>query len=321
MTIKNPEIECKTTPEKFSRESKITKIEINDDRRGIILNSQEEVVQALMVYNGSSVKGARATQDELMNEAGDKGSGLGAGLVVLVGTRIAKGFMEKLIQSSLSELKSNGRFKKSFDYDAMGTNFFKTTVDLRKLSDKYVLELYAAYVGSEPESELAETLGKPLALVRSNAKGGLSFIDDWWFSVSLEDVLKGLPISKRQFKGVIEYIVSDGYSERPEITFKHKEQEFSLNVSLEADRYLKPKGGKQGYYYMQTRGNNIIGGAWTTWAENGNDRTDPRAIQPAVVVSVSLPGERFSRQAAVTEEQMKVVQTARNYLADMIVIK
>ena len=302
MTITNPEKECKTTPESFSEESKITNVETADYRRGIILDSPEEFARALIVYNGGSVEGARATQNNLMGAVGDRGGGMGATLLLLGGARNADGFTERLTQEALSELQSSGRFHRSFDYDAMGTNFFKTTVNGKKVGDKYVLELNAAYVGSAPENKLAETLSKPMALVNSSAKGRLSVVDGWWFNVNLEDVLQGLPISKKQRE-----------------KFEHEGQKFSLDIGLDADRYLRPEGGEHGSDYMQARGKNIVGGAWTTWADNGNDRIAPKVVQPAVVVSVSLPGERYSRPvAAVTEEQMKVVQSARNYLADSI---
>ncbi len=322
MTITNPEKECKATPESFSEESKITNVETTDYRRGIILDSPEEFAQALIVYNGGSVEGARATQNNLMDAVGNQGGGMGAILLLLGGARNADGFTERLTQEALSELQSRGRFYRSFDYDAMGTNFFKTSVDGKKVGDKYMLELCAAYIGSEPENKLAEKLGKLRALVSSSAKGRLSVVDGWWFNVNLEDVLAGLPISKKQLKGLPEYIASDRYSrERPEMTFEHDGQKFSLDIGLDADRHLRPKGGKHGSDYMQARGSNIVGGAWTTWAENGDDRFAPKVVQPAVVVSVSLPGERYSRPVAVTEDQIKAVQAARNYLADSIKAK
>ena len=319
MTIKNPEKECKTTPKSFSSESKITNVETVDYRRGIILESPEEFAQALIVYNGGSVEGARATQNNLMHAVGDKYGVMGATVLLLGEAKNADGFTKKLAQEALSELQSKGRFHRSFDYDAMGTNFFKTTVDGKQVGDKYVLKLHAAYVGSEPENKLAERLGKPMALVSSSAKGRLSVVDGWWFNVNLEDVLAGLPISKKQLKGLPEYIASGGYSgERPEMTFEHDRQKFSLDISLDADIYLRPEGGKCGSEYIQARGNNIVGGAWTTLAENGNGEIAPKVVQPAVEVSVSLPGERYSRPEAVTEDQMKAVQAARSYLADLL---
>ena len=285
----------------------------------LVLDSPEEFAQALIVYNGGSVEGARATQNNLMDAIGDQGGGMGAALLLLGGARNADGFTERLIQEALSELQSSGRFHRSFDYDAMGTNFFKTIVNGKQVGDKYVLKLNAAYVSSAPENKLAEKLSKPMALVSSSAKGRLSVVDGWWFNVNLEDVLADLPISKKQLKGLPEYIASGGFSgERPEMTFEHEGQKFSLDIGLDADRYLRPEGGEHGSDYMQARGKNIVGGAWTTWAENGNDRLAPKVVQPAVVVSVSLPSERYSKPVAVTEDQMKVVQAARNYLADSI---
>jgi hypothetical protein len=322
MTITNPEKECKTTPKQFSEASKITNVETADNRKGIILDSPEEFAQALIVYNDGSVKGARATQNNLMDATGNKGDGLGAILLSLAGARNAGGFIERLTQGALSELQSSGRFHRSFDYDAMGTNFFKTTVTGTKVGDKYVLELMAAYVGSKPENELAETLGRQMALVSSIAKGRLSVVDGWWFYVDLEDVLAGLPISKKQLKGLPEYIVSGGYSGgRQEITFNHEGWTFSLDIGLDADKYLRPEGGKSGSDYMEARNNKIVGGAWTTWAENKNDKIAPKVVQPAVVISVSLPWEGYLRPIAVTEDQMKAVQSARNYLADLIRVK
>lgn len=124
MTIKNPEKECKKTPESFSGESKVTDIETADYRRGIILNSPEEFVQALIVYNGGSVDGTRATQNELMDAVGDRGGGMGAAFLLLGGAMNADDFTKRLTQEALSSLQSRGRFHKSFEYDAMGTNFF-----------------------------------------------------------------------------------------------------------------------------------------------------------------------------------------------------
>ena len=89
-----------------------------------------------------------------------------------------------------------------------------------------------------------------------------------------------------------------------------------MAIGLGADKYLRPEGGEQGSEYMQARGKSIVGGAWTTWAENRNDKCEPRIVKPSLVCSVSLPGERYSRPSAVTSEEMKAVQGARDYLAN-----
>ncbi|MBI4016565.1 MAG: hypothetical protein HY363_02620 [Candidatus Aenigmarchaeota archaeon] len=64
MVIINPEKECKTTPEIFSEESKITNVETVDYERGIILESVEELENALRVYNGNVVPESRTTNEK-----------------------------------------------------------------------------------------------------------------------------------------------------------------------------------------------------------------------------------------------------------------
>ena len=302
MTITNPEKGCKTTPESFSEESKITHVETVDYRRGIILGNMEELENALRIYNGDVVPGSRATTDKLGRIIAQDHGPLGLGLFALGDDELRgkQDFVGNILSEARPALEERGRFRKRFDY-ALGSNFVKTAVEVEKVGDKYVLKLDAAYVGSEPEENLAAILAKPRALVRSSANGRLSVVDGWWFNVNLEDVLAGLPISKEQRE-----------------KFEHEGQKFSLDIYLDADGYLRPEGGKEGSEYMQTRGNNIVGGAWT---KRGN-MIAPTVVQPAVVFSVSLPGgEKYSRPVAVTEDQMKAVQAARDYLADLIRVR
>ena len=95
-----------------------------------------------------------------------------------------------MTKEACNELKSEGRFHRSFDYDAMGTNFFKTTVNSRQVDGEYILEITAAFVGNKPEENLAEKLGKERALIASSAIGKLSVVDDWWFNINLGDMFQ-----------------------------------------------------------------------------------------------------------------------------------
>ena len=318
----NPEKDFDKTPDSFSESSEIVGVERADYRRGIILNSPEEFAKALHVYNGSSVQEARATQDSLMNELGNKGDGMGAVMLLHGGAEIARGFIERLTQDALDSLKSKGRFHRSFDYDAIGTNFLKTTVEGRKIGDIYTLELCAAYVGTQPEDELAQKLGKQQALVRSSVEGRLRIVDDWWFNLNLEDILDMLPIPAKQLKNPSEiamYFASGGYRGlAPDFEFEHEGQRFALSVGLDAVEYLRPEGKEHGSKYMQARGNNIVGGAWTIYDETGSKKIAPRVAAPSIVLSVSNPGERGSRLPATTKENMSAIERARDYLAEII---
>lgn len=320
MTIKNPEQECKTAPETFSAESKITDIELSDSRKGIILDNIDEVSNALIVYSGS-VEKARATQNQLMNDIGYKKHSMNAALLVMGGIIIADGFTKRLIENVQSQLKKTGHFYKSFDYDAMGTNFFKTSVLANIVNGKYVLEFNAAYVNNEPEKNLAKVLDKPRALINSDASGKLSIVDGWWFNANLESLLKNLPITKGQFPELIKHIVSHGYAgDHPDIIFEHDKQKFSVYIGLgNLDRYLRPEGcNNPESDYLQARGNNIVGGAWRVWDERGQNKISPTPAEPSIIISVALPGEKYHGPGATSLDQMKAMQVARDHIADLI---
>lgn len=190
-----------------------------------------------------------------------------------------------------------------------------------------MLELNAAYVGDKPEGELAKLIKKPMALVDSKALGRLSVVDDWWFNLNLADAIKPLPVAidwykkdyEETIRGFVKYIGSGGYDGKsPEFEFEYEGKKFLLEIELRADKYLRPEGGERGSDYMQAREKFIVGGAWTTWAENRNDKCEPRIVKPSLVCSVSFPGEKYSRPAAVTSEEMNDVQNARDYIAGLM---
>lgn len=320
--ITNPEKQCKTTPVSFSGESKILAVEKEDCRRGVILDSLEELGQAIRVYNGGSVPGARATQNDLMEDLENRGRGMDAALLLGVGLTHSDKFIKRLVDEAVSSLKSNGKFSASFDYEAIGTNFVHTSINGSKVGDKYTLELCAACVGSAPEGKLAEILGKPRALVNSRAKARLSVVDDWWFNLNLEDAVRGLPLSAEALKDTdkwAQYLVSGGYSGKtPEFEFEHRGRKFTLRIGLDTDKHLRPEGGNYESEYIKARGKSIVGGAWTVWDETGNNNIEPRAVPPLLVCYVSIPGERYSEPVAVTPEEIKLVQGARDYIAKLI---
>jgi hypothetical protein len=294
----------------------------SDYRRGIVLDSAEEFGQALMVYGGESVLGSGETQRMDLNAIGEDicGAAVGMAIHAKICLPTSESFARKLAQEAESALKSRGQFRESFDYTFNA--FQHTSIDGKKVGDKYILELSAAYVGSRPEAGLAKQMNKPMALVSANANGVLSVVDDWWFNLDLKDALKRLPISKKEMGKVekwAKYISSGGYDgTAPQFEIKHGGEKFGLEVSLTADKYLRPEGGDITQGYMQARDNAVVGGAWTTWAENGNDKIHPKVVQPSLVLSVSMPGKRYSAPPAVTPEEVEAVVRARNYISTLI---
>lgn len=313
MKITNPK-ECKTAPSSFSEESKIADIETADNLSGIILDSPREVAKALIMWG--HVGKSKATQRFLMTVFNDKYEGInealrfiGEGEDSLDYQNRAYNFIKKLAEEALSELESERHFYKKLDYyERNEINFFGVSnIYVKQIGDKYVLDSF-----QKPEKllELAEILSKPKALVSSRVKGRLSVVDDWWFNVNLEDLLKHLPISKKRLKGLSKSLVPKNkyYEEESEKIFEYKKQKFSLGI------YLAANGEEDYYKYLQARGKSIVGQSWISYAENGNDRIDPKAVQRELVFLVSLP----KGEIAITKDQMNAVQSARNYIAYLL---
>src|SRR3989344_5520396 len=316
MIITNPEKECAATPSTFSGKSVITEVKKEEHRSGIILDNDKEFAAALRMYSRAGGS-ARAAKNDLVREQEGMAAAFMLYAEAMAGDH-SDSFTEHLIQEALPTLEASGKFCRSIDYDGFGTNFFKTNVDGKKVDGKYILGLYSGSAGSKIEEELAVNIGKTLALVNTTVKGMLSVVDDWWFNVNLEEALTNLPIPHRKLRGLPEYIASGGYrGKKQEITWKYENQKLILSIGLDANVNLMPEGGNYKSRYMQIRDKCIVGGAWTTW-ENGN-KIAPKAAQPAVGVAVSLPNANwYSSNPAVAEEQMRLLQSARDYLAGLL---
>ncbi len=331
MAAFNPVKRFDRTPKEFSTTSKVTGLEKEDYYRGIIFDSPEEFASALLVYDGGEIADARATQNNLLEAVGESNGAMGVGLLLLGGHRSSQGFTERLAQEAIFELRSSGRFHRSFDYDAMGSNFFKTTVEGNKFGEKYVLELHAAYVGDRPAKELAEKLKRPMALTQAVAKAKLSPVDTWWFNVNLEEVLKDLPITKDQIVQLAQHIGHEEGQpswERPEspnLTFEYNGRQFKLAVGLgNVSTYLNPESNED-YSYLQARGRHLVGPSWTPYNEEGTAKGDARVINPTLNLSVAFPGKSpsmyFLTTPAVTESEMASLRAARDYIAGKVMPK
>ena len=151
---------------------KIIGIETSSNFTGIQIVGFDQVEAALRCYNGE-IKApalATATSNELVNAVSKESGPLAAGLLLnaMDVIRDRQGdFVGRMISQAKQNIKQTGHFHASYDYDAMGTSFFKTSIDISlidKKDDVYLLKINAAYVGNEPEKELAKSLGYDQAL-------------------------------------------------------------------------------------------------------------------------------------------------------------
>ncbi|MEK6917595.1 MAG: hypothetical protein AABW51_01475 [Nanoarchaeota archaeon] len=192
-------------PEAFRDSSDLSKIvssEKTQYERGIIFEKLENLAAALIMYDMGIINSSTATIDRLYSDmwgAAHKNAGVDdpsifknttEGKLISLGElmarangRIVKGLVQEI-------LDSKGKYSRHFDYDGMGSAFFKTSVGVEKVNDKYLLELSAAYVGDEPERELAKILERERGLVRVGSTYKLTDLAPGWMGVNIEKIMQ-----------------------------------------------------------------------------------------------------------------------------------
>jgi hypothetical protein len=147
----------------------IISVVCSENCRGIPLMGWDSVKAALHAYSEGKARGARATTNQQLEAVEQSHDRMAVALSIFAGvlTGNPDAFLERMLQEAETEIRRNGYWNRSYDYDGQG-NFFKTRVDIKlcdKQEDIYVLNVYAAYIGDEPENGLAEYLGIPRALL------------------------------------------------------------------------------------------------------------------------------------------------------------
>ena len=150
----------------------ITNITTHEGRGLVPIKGWGNVGKVLTAYANGNARGSRGTTRKLLEEVetahGDNG-GMAAGMVMLSSIQMGSPsrLVNDLLQEAEKKLKERPEFEKSYDYDGMGTPFFKTSVKIRTLPgefEMYGIGLWAAYVGDEPEIGLADYLQIPRTL-------------------------------------------------------------------------------------------------------------------------------------------------------------
>jgi hypothetical protein len=313
-----PEEQFAVTPANFSSVSHILEVETEDRFDGIILDSIKEVERALRIYNGEggSIEESMATNMDLVENIQKQSGSFGVGLLALAGAERNRGkdFVGTMVQAIKCSLAEDGRYHVSYDYDAMGSNFFKTSVEVWLIDGKFLLRINAAYVGKEPETALAEKLGKPRGLQNTVINIPMSVVDGWWFNIDLKDILTPL-IQMSDVDAVIwAKNVIDGGSislgtpgENPSILIN-----VSLNFSQYFNRYI-PKDQDRDRTFHAARGCNVVGAAWEGYR---SERHSAVPVGPTLQISFSYPGENGYRSAtAVDSLRAKMLQDLRDVFA------
>ncbi|MDD4901119.1 MAG: hypothetical protein PHS62_03340 [Patescibacteria group bacterium] len=176
---------------------KIKKTTTEQHCGSIPLEGWNNVVEALIAYDSGLLTSSRATQDNLKEAIGQQGGVVGLGLLSAVTAKVSSGsgFVTNLLSEAQKALKTQDRWHRSYDYDAMGTSFFKSSVDIEVIDRKkqiFTLGINAAYVGDKPEEDLAKYLGVQRALHSSTVIVQTDRLPGDRFSFDFEAILRKL---------------------------------------------------------------------------------------------------------------------------------
>ncbi len=144
---------------------KIKKVTQTGYAQGILLTGWQAVVEALAAYDLGCVPGSRATRQELTKAMGSTEHGNAQiAMVDMATARLNQGSkpLSFIVREAEEALTATGEsWSQFFDYDGLGTSFFKTNVEIsifNREKDMFVLGLNAARVERKPEEELARYL-------------------------------------------------------------------------------------------------------------------------------------------------------------------
>jgi len=174
----------------------ITNVSVAQGRRLIPVKGWDGVTKAITLFSNGYTRGSRETE-RVTGDAIEKSAGaMGLGLFLLSSVKVGgrSRLVDDLLKEAEERLRKQVEFDKSYDYDGMGTSFFKTSVTIKKFGggDMYGIGLWAAYVGDEPEAGLADHLGIPRTLLSCNIEVETRPVSKNRFEFDFEPVLRKL---------------------------------------------------------------------------------------------------------------------------------
>jgi hypothetical protein len=234
---------------------KITNVSVEHYDRGIPLKGWDSIKSALYMYASGRTSGSRATEENQMQAINQTSGTLGLGLYLFTAPHMqgaGNEFVDRMLEEAKSALKSRDGWSRHYNYDGMGV-FFKTSVEISILDRKeelYMLEISAAYVGTEPEAGLARELGIPQALRRYSVIVQVQPEDATHFAFDFGEVLQALKgvlkINSNLGKEIAKHFVTgDRYHDaKPWPVFLDKNISVTLGTGRVESRFVNDEPGK-----------------------------------------------------------------------------
>lgn len=315
----DPEERFLKTPDLFSTESRIIAVETRDVRGSMVLNDLEDVVRAVHIYGEGNIPESDAPNHELRQEIA---SVFGKAIPSI--SRRMRGESDKSSLSSeiaadiISHLQGGDYFDSSWEFEAMGTAFFRAWIHCEPIGDKYVFNIGKANTSQQTE-RLAQYMERPMALDEAIVQMQIGIVDDYWVNVNVEEAMKHLPFTRTQIGASIRNSLAHGFGEEPRAHFKHGGKPYALRLHAAISGTRPMINGKYvkgpDMAYAKLRGSNLVGPAWKDMYRKEN-----RFVieHPYFVLGITLPAKCSKERPAVTLEEINGLMAAREYISGLI---
>lgn len=278
---------------------KIIRVSTEQYFRYIPLLGWASVEAALKTYTNGFLRGSRYTSEQTEQEIRQHYGSMAEALFIVTPLLVdrERSIADEILPEAENVLKERDQWRRHFDYDGMGTPFFKTSVEIKVIDREleiYGLSFNAAYVGDEPEADLADYLKIPRALMKSSVIIQTEPVDDDHFSFNFEQVIRKLDhvLGTNEISGntiaqaMMKFDQGHGIMESKPGFLIRQEEDFQIYLSpgRVEDRFLwhDPWGPER----RQLDTWSIAGAVLTGFLdESYNDRT--KKEPPSLVISLS----------------------------------
>lgn len=290
---------------------KILSIEVESFRGLIPIKGWANVEKALALFSSGKTLGSGDTRRQLHEDVGDSGGGMAGVMLMLAESKVDPDRVTKnLLKEAGDALKTRDAWSYGFDYDGMGTSFFKTTVRIEVLDraeEVYGLGLNAAYVGTKPETELAKTLGLEKALYRSYVVVGVERAGPNSFALDFEPVMQKLSRIKGLRKKTGEEVATallGSTEDQPSVPLGTIDG-YSVTLGPYGVAYRMDYSGAKGRLTWSSEGSVLTG----ELARDYSSEDKEAKADPALLIQVARPDSQ-APPLWKAEDQKKIIAVA-----------
>jgi len=308
-----PEEHFKDVPDKFSSESHFTNVKSTVRTNGIILDNIEEVEFVLRTHNGEKIfepLACEATFMDLFMNMSKAAGPLGGGLALLAKNTMMKDkdFVGTMVAEAKCNIASKGKYHRSYDYDGMGSNFLKTSVDICSVQGKFVLSICAAYVGKKPEEQLAILLKIPVALSSIDILASISAVDEWWYNLNIKKTLGDIGYLDNDFEPnwpeIAQAVANEEYSFTLPLLRKGVPIDLKISTNYSYHPYKNEAGELKNKTMTRAIGENIAG---ASWEPSYRDNELAKRIEKNLILSLSFANQRFNSPPVIDPGRTRIL--------------